>query len=79
MTDPSTVDLQAELAAAREELAASIAELKAQASPGAITERGKRAVTGFFTTADGGVNVKRVAIVGGIVAGIVVIKILRRR
>ena len=79
MTDPSTVDLQAELAAAREELAASIAELKAQASPGAIAERGKRAVTGFFTTADGGVNVKRVAIVGGIVAGIVVIKILRRR
>lgn len=79
MTDPSTVDLQAELAAAREELAASIAELKAQASPGAIAERGKRAVTGFFTTADGGVNVKRVAIVGGIVAGIVAIKILRRR
>ena len=79
MTDPSTVDLQAELAAAREELAASIAELKAQASPGAIAERGKRAVTGFFSTADGGVNVKRVAIVGGIVAGIVAIKILRRR
>ncbi|MGI9136704.1 MAG: DUF3618 domain-containing protein [Candidatus Nanopelagicales bacterium] len=79
MTDPSTVDLQAELAAAREELAASIAELKAQASPGAIAERGKRAVTGFFTTAEGGVNVRRVAIVGGVVIGIVAIKLLRRR
>ena len=79
MTDPSIVDLQAELAAAREELAASIAELKAQASPAAIAQRGGRAVTGIFTTSEGGVNVKRVAIVGGIVVGIVAIKILRRR
>ncbi len=79
MTEPSIVDLQAELAAAREELAASIAELKAQAAPAAIVERGKRAVTGFFTTDEGGVNVKRVAIVGGVVVGIVAIKILRRR
>jgi hypothetical protein len=79
VTDPSTVDLQAELAAAREELAASIAQLKAQASPGAIAERGRRAVTGFFTTDDGSVNVKRVAIVGGIVVGIVAIKLVRRR
>jgi len=75
----STVDLQAQLAAAREELAASIAELKAQAAPGAIAERGKRAVTGFFTTDSGGVNVKRTAIVAGIVVGIVAIKLLRRR
>ena len=73
------VDLQAQLAAAREELAASIAELKAQASPGAIAERGRRAVTGFFTTPEGGLNVKRAAIVGGIVVGVVAIKLLRRR
>jgi len=79
VNEPSIVDRQTELAAAREELAASIAELKAQAAPAAIAERGKRAVTGFFTTDDGGVNVKRVAIVGGIVVGIVAIKILRRR
>lgn len=79
MTDPSTVDLQAELAAAREELAASIAELKAQASPAAIAQRAQRAVTGFFVTDAGGVNVKRVAIVGGIVVGVVAIKLLRRR
>lgn len=79
MSDPSTVDLQAELAAAREELAASIAELKAQTNPAVIAQRGKRAVTGFFTTSEGGVNVKRVAIVGGIVLGVVAIKLLRRR
>jgi hypothetical protein len=79
VSDPSTVDLQAELAAAREELAASIAELKAQTSPAAIAQRGQRAVTGFFTTPEGGVNVKRVAIVGGIVVGVVAIKLLRRR
>lgn len=79
MTDPSTVDLQAELAAAREELAASIAQLKAQASPGAIAERGRRAVAGLFMADDGSVNVKRVAIVGGIVVGIVAIKLVRRR
>jgi hypothetical protein len=79
VSEPSTVDLQAELAAAREELAASIAELKAQTSPAAIARRGQRAVTGFFTTAEGGVNVKRAAIVGGIVVGVVAIKLLRRR
>lgn len=79
MSDSSTVNLQAELAAAREELAASIAALKAQTAPGAIAERGKRVLTGFFTTDDGGVNVKRVAIVGTIVVGIVAIKLLRRR
>lgn len=79
MSNTSTIDLQAQLAAAREELAASIAELKAQAAPGAIAERGKRAVTGFFTTSEGGVNIKRAAIVGGIVVGIVAIKLLRRR
>ncbi len=79
MSEPSTVDLQAELAAAREELAASIAALKAQTSPGAIAARGKRAVTGFFTTPEGGLNVKRAAIVGGIVVGVVAIKLLRRR
>lgn len=79
MTDPSLVDLQAELAAAREELAASIAELKAQAAPAAIAERGKRAVVGFFTTDDGGVDIKHVAIVGGIVVGIVALRLLRRR
>lgn len=79
MTEPSTVDLQAELAAAREELAASIAELKAQASPAAIAQRAQRAAVGYFTTPQGGVNVKRVAVVGGIVVAVVTIKLLRRR
>ena len=45
----------------------------------AIARRGQRAVTGFFTTPEGGVNVKRAAIVGGIVVGVVAIKLLRRR
>ena len=43
------------------------------------TERGKRAVTGFFTTDDGGVNVKRVAIVGGGYAGLWTALELKRR
>ena len=50
----SIVDLQAEVVAAREELVASIAELKSQTAPKALAERGGRKVTGRFVAAVGG-------------------------
>ena len=76
--NPSVVDLQAEITAAREELVATLAELKAEATPGAITRRGGRAVTGWFTDEFGGIRPERIAIVGAAVVAIIALKILRR-
>ena len=76
---PSIVDLQAEVAAAREELVASIATLKAQTAPKALVARGGRSITGWFTDEFGGVRPERVAIAGAVVIGLVAISIIRRR
>ena len=75
----SLVDLQAEVTAAREELVASIAELKAQATPKALAERGGRTVTGFFTDEFGGIRPERVAIVGAVVVGLIALRLITRR
>ena len=76
---PSVVDLQAEVAAAREELVASLSELKSQTQPKALVERGGRTVTGFFTDEYGGIRPERVAIVGAVVLGLVALRMLTRR
>jgi hypothetical protein len=77
---PSVVDLQAEIAAAREELVASIADLRSATTPGALAARGRNTVTGWFTDEFGGVRPERVAIVVGVVVGVVVLRrVLRRR
>ena len=76
---PSIVDLQAEVAAAREELVASIADLKSQATPGALAARGGRTITGWFTDEFGGIRPERVAIVGAVVVGLVAIRLIARR
>lgn len=76
---PSVADLQAEIAAAREELVATLAELKAETTPGALARRGGRAVTGFFTDEFGGVRPERVVVAGVLVVGFVAWRIARRR
>ncbi len=76
---PSVAQLQAEITEAREQLVASLAELKAETAPSAIVRRGGRAVTGWFTDEFGGVRPARVAIVGAVVVGIVALKIMRHR
>ena len=76
---PSIVDLQAEVAAAREELVASLSELKAQTQPKALAERGGRTMMGFFTDEYGGIRPERVAIVGAVVLGLVALRMLTRR
>jgi F0F1-type ATP synthase membrane subunit b/b' len=76
---PSIVDLQAEVAAAREELVASITELKSQTQPKALAARAGNNVKGFFTDQYGGIRPDRVAVVGAVVAGIVVLGLMRRR
>lgn len=75
----SVEELQAEVEAARDDLVASISELKAQTSPKALVDRGGRTVTGFFTDEFGGIRPERVAIAGAVVLGVIVIGILRRR
>jgi Protein of unknown function (DUF3618) len=76
---PSVTDLQAEIESARDDLVNSLNELKAQTKPAALAKRGQRKVTGFFTDEFGGVRPDRVAIVGGVVLGIVILGALRRR
>ena len=79
-TPPSLlVDERTHVAAAREELLASLANLKAEAAPGALAQRALGAAKGWFTDEYGGVRPERIAIVGAVVVGFVAIKILGRR
>lgn len=76
---PSIPELQAQIASAREDLVASIATLKAETTPGALARRGGRSVRGWFTDEYGGIRPGRVAIVGGVVVGLVALRVLRHR
>jgi hypothetical protein len=76
---PTVADLQAEVAAAREELVASIGELKAQTQPKALAERAGNNVKGFFTDEYGGIRPERVAIVAAVVVGFMALRLIRRR
>lgn len=76
---PSLVDLQAEVAAAREELVSSLAELKAQTTPQAMVQRGGRAMLGFFTDEFGGIRPERVAIAAVVTVGVLALAFRRRR
>ncbi|MFN8172958.1 MAG: DUF3618 domain-containing protein [Candidatus Nanopelagicales bacterium] len=78
-TEPSVVDIQAEIAAAREELVASLSDLRAATTPAALAQRGGRSVAGWFTDEYGGVRPERVAIAVGVVVGLVVLRRLVRR
>lgn len=75
----SPVDLQAEVAAAREELAANLAALKSQTAAPALARRGARAIAGWFTDEYGGVRPERVAIAAGVVVGLVALRAITRR
>ena len=76
---PSVVDLQAEIAASREELVATIAQLKAETTPKALARRGGRTITGWFTDEYGGVRPERVAIAGAVVVGLIVLRMATRK
>ncbi len=75
----SIVDLQAEVAAAREDLVASLSTLKAQTAPKALLQRGGRSITGWFTDEFGGVRPERVAMAGAVVVGLVALRLITRR
>ncbi len=72
-------ELQAEVAAARDELVTSLSELKTQTAPKALVQRGGRSITGWFTDEYGGIRPERVAIAGAVVVGLIAIRIVARR
>jgi hypothetical protein len=76
---PSLVDLQAEVVAAREELVASIAELRHETSAPALAARAGRSVLGVFTDEYGGIRPERVAIAAVVVVGMLALAVRRRR
>jgi hypothetical protein len=75
---PSVADLQAEISAAREQLVATLNELKSQTKPAALAKRGQQNALGFFTDEFGGVRPERVAMAGAVVIGLIVIGMIRR-
>ncbi len=77
--NPSLVDLQVQVSAAREEFMASVADLKAEVAPAALAKRALDSVTGWFTDENGGIRPERVAIAGAVVAGFIAIKVIGRR
>jgi len=76
---PSIDELQAEVSAARDDLVASLAELKSQTAPKALVQRGGRSITGWFTDEYGGIRPERVAIAGAVVLGIIALRLVARR
>ncbi len=79
-TQPSSlVDMQTNVAAAREELVASLVSLKSETTPAALAQRGLGAAKGWFTDEYGGIRPDRVAIVGAVVVGYVAIKLIGRK
>ena len=76
--EPSPADLEAEIAAARDNLAATIEQLRAETTPAALAQRGVNVIKGFFVDEHGGVRPDRVAIAAGTMFTIVVLKRWRR-
>jgi hypothetical protein len=76
---PTVAELQAEVEAARNDLVASLAQLREETTPGSLVKRGGRAVTGVFTDEFGGIRPERVAIAGAVVVLFITWRVLRRR
>lgn len=79
MTLPTTVQLQADVAAARADLDRAIGDLRAGTSPQAMGQRAVAAVKGVFTDEHGGIRPDRVAIAAGAVVGLLALRALLRR
>lgn len=77
--EPSLVDLQVQVAAAREEFVGSIAGLKSQVEPAALMKRAGRSALGWFTDEYGGIRPERVAVVSAVVFSVFALKALGSR
>ena len=63
-----------DLGAARHQLDEDLLELEQALTPESMGERLVAAAKGFYLNADGGVNVKRVAITAGALVGILILR-----
>lgn len=72
-------DIEADIDAARQQLVATLAQLKAETAPAALAQRGIGAVKGWFLDKDGHPRPDRIAIAVGVVGAFVGISILRGR
>ena len=75
---PSAEQLEAEIAQARDSLASTIEQLRAETTPQALARRGVGRVKGFFVDEYGGVRPERVAAAAGVVVTLVVLRRWRR-
>ncbi|MSW86503.1 MAG: DUF3618 domain-containing protein [Actinobacteria bacterium] len=75
---PTPESLEDEIEQARDQLVATLAQIKAQTTPAALARRGGKAVGGFFTNERGRIRPDRVAYAVGVVAAVVGWKILGR-
>lgn len=76
---PTVPELQAEVAAAREEFGTALATLKGEVQPAALVDRTGRTVKGWFTDEHGSIRPDRVAIAAGVVVGFIGLRLLGRR
>jgi type VI protein secretion system component VasF len=70
--------IEGEIEQARDQLVATLAQIKAQTAPAALARRGGRAVAGLFTNEQGGIRPERIAASVGVVAAVVGLKIWGR-
>ncbi len=75
----SVEQLQAEIASAREDLLSSVTALKGQLTSEALRERAAENVKGWFVDEFGTPRVNHIVIVGGVVAGAIVLRALLKR
>ena len=71
--------IEADIDQARQQLVATLAQLKAETAPAALAQRGMGAVKGIFVAKDGSPRIDRIAIAVGVVGAVVGISILRSR
>jgi hypothetical protein len=72
---PRTAEqIQSDIESAQKQLAATVDELSERLSPQALAEDATGVVKGWFVHSDGSVKVKPIAIIGGTLAGLIVLR-----
>ena len=78
-TDSRTpAQIESDLSATRERMAATIDELQSRVTPSALAAQGRAKVKGLVVDEFGGVRVERIAVAGAVVIGLIVIRSLFR-
>lgn len=79
MSDTRTPEsIEGDIEQARDQLVATLAQIKAETAPAALARRGGKAVAGLFINEQGGVRPERIAAAVGVIAAIVGLKLWGR-